>query len=83
MLPWCSCASVTLDVLKGRFCNAATMAKDFKLRFICTFDDATAIVLPPKCRRCAGATLVFVFENRFYVNRRAEVEVQHQMTTNL
>ena len=40
-------ASSTLDGLKGRFCYAATTAKDFKLRFLCDYDDAIAIVLQP------------------------------------
>ena len=51
-----------LDGLQGRFYYTATMAKDFKLLFLCAYEDAIAIVLQPKWRSCTDAALVFCFE---------------------
>lgn len=44
--------------LQRRFYNAATMAKDFQLRFIYAYDDVIVIVLRPSCRSCAYAAFV-------------------------
>lgn len=48
MLLWCSCSSATLDGLQGRFCFAATTAKDFKLNFLRAYENAVVIELQPK-----------------------------------
>ena len=40
MLLRCNRASATLGGLQGRFYDAATTEKDFKLRFFCAYDDA-------------------------------------------
>ena len=65
MLVRCNGAFATLDGLQGRFCYAATTAKDFKLRFLCDYDNAITIVLQPKYWSCADAALVLRFETAF------------------
>ena len=59
LLRFC-CAWGPTRRLPRRFYCAATTAKDFKLRLICDYDDAIAIVLRPKCRSCADTALMLL-----------------------